>query len=91
MLIFRVKHDLLHFLSNRPDLADQHKVGFFGLDRTSQTDVTEIVDLKEMTEVLQILLQVSLSDITTWPIPYLHQTSSIVRKSPLELLSVLLE
>ena len=42
----------------RPDLADQHKVGFFSLDRPSQTDVTEIVDLKEMTEVLQILLQV---------------------------------
>ncbi|XP_053373303.1 uncharacterized protein C10orf67, mitochondrial-like isoform X6 [Mercenaria mercenaria] len=41
----------------RPDLADQHKVGFFGLDRASQTNVTEIVDLKEMTEVLQILLQ----------------------------------
>ncbi|XP_052801106.1 uncharacterized protein C10orf67, mitochondrial-like [Mya arenaria] len=41
----------------RPDLADQHKVGFFGLDRASQTDVTEVVDLKEMTEVLQILLR----------------------------------
>lgn len=44
----------------RPDLADQPKVGFFGLDRASQTDVTEIVDLKEMTEVIQILLQVNL-------------------------------
>ncbi|XP_052248304.1 uncharacterized protein C10orf67, mitochondrial-like isoform X2 [Dreissena polymorpha] len=41
----------------RPDLADQHKVGFFGLDRASQTDVTEVLDLKEMTEVLQILLK----------------------------------
>ncbi|KAL4222964.1 hypothetical protein ACF0H5_019005 [Mactra antiquata] len=41
----------------RPDLADQPKVGFFGLDRASQTDVTEVVDLKEMTEVIQILLQ----------------------------------
>ncbi|XP_052248307.1 uncharacterized protein C10orf67, mitochondrial-like isoform X5 [Dreissena polymorpha] len=40
-----------------PDLADQHKVGFFGLDRASQTDVTEVLDLKEMTEVLQILLK----------------------------------
>ena len=46
------------FFTFRPDLADQHKVGFFGLDRGSQTNVTEIVDLKEMTEVLQILLQV---------------------------------
>ena len=29
--------------------------------------------------------------VTTRPIPYLHQTSSVLRKSPLELLSVLLE
>nr|XP_034308659.1 uncharacterized protein C10orf67, mitochondrial isoform X10 [Crassostrea gigas] len=41
----------------RPNIADQHKVGFFTLDRCSQTEVTEVVDLKEMTEVLQILLQ----------------------------------
>ncbi|XP_025096569.1 uncharacterized protein C10orf67, mitochondrial-like isoform X2 [Pomacea canaliculata] len=41
----------------RPALADAQKIGFFSLDRASQTEVTEIVDLKEMTEVLQILLQ----------------------------------
>ncbi|KAL8615739.1 hypothetical protein ACOMHN_007492 [Nucella lapillus] len=41
----------------RPTLADVQKIGFFSLDRSAQTDVTEIVDLKEMTEVLQILLQ----------------------------------
>ena len=29
--------------------------------------------------------------VTTRPIPYLHQTSSVLRKSLLELLSVLLE
>ena len=29
--------------------------------------------------------------VTTRPIPYLHQTSSVLRKSPLELLSVLME
>ena len=29
--------------------------------------------------------------VTTRPIPYLYQTSSVLRKSPLELLSVLLE
>ena len=29
--------------------------------------------------------------VTTRPIPYLHQTSSVLRKSPLELLCVLLE
>ena len=34
-------------------------MGFFSLDRASQTETTEIVDLKEMTEVLQILLQVN--------------------------------
>ena len=43
----------------RPNIADHHKVGFFTLDRCSQTDVTEVVDLKSMTEVLQVLLQVS--------------------------------
>ncbi|XP_035827042.1 uncharacterized protein C10orf67, mitochondrial isoform X5 [Aplysia californica] len=41
----------------RPALADNAKIGFFSLDSASQTEVTEIVDLKEMTEVLQILLQ----------------------------------
>merc|ERR1719239_945102 len=41
----------------RPALADSNKMGFFSLDRASQTETTEIVDLKEMTEVLQILLQ----------------------------------
>lgn len=41
----------------RPALADSTKIGFFSLDRASQTETSEIVDLKEMTEVLQILLQ----------------------------------
>ena len=41
----------------RPSLADQHKVGFFTLDRCSQTEVTEVVELKDMTEVLQLLLK----------------------------------
>ncbi|XP_013416233.1 uncharacterized protein C10orf67, mitochondrial isoform X3 [Lingula anatina] len=43
--------------SLRPSLAEQRKVGFFRLDRPTQTEVTEIVDLQEMTEVLQTLLQ----------------------------------
>ena len=43
----------------RPSLADQHKVGFFTLDRCSQTEVTEVVELKDMTEVLQLLLKAS--------------------------------
>ncbi|KAK3108449.1 hypothetical protein FSP39_008186 [Pinctada imbricata] len=41
----------------RPSLADHHKVGFFTLDRCSQTEISEVVDLKSMTEVLQVLLQ----------------------------------
>ena len=49
-------------LQIRPALADSAKIGFFSLDRASQTEVTEIVDLKEMTEVLQILLQVHVND-----------------------------
>ncbi|XP_076095218.1 uncharacterized protein LOC143065496 isoform X15 [Mytilus galloprovincialis] len=42
---------------DKPSLADHHKVGFFTLDRCSQTDVTEVVELKDMTEVLQLLLK----------------------------------
>ena len=26
--------------------------------------------------------------VTTWPIPYLHQTSSVLKRSPLEQLSI---
>ncbi|XP_064614662.1 uncharacterized protein LOC135478317 [Liolophura sinensis] len=40
----------------RPALADKHKVGFFSQDRTSQTDVTEVIDLKQMTKVLKNVL-----------------------------------
>ncbi|XP_041366264.1 uncharacterized protein C10orf67, mitochondrial-like isoform X4 [Gigantopelta aegis] len=40
-----------------PALADSQKIGFFSLDRSSQTEITEIVDIKELTEVIQVLLQ----------------------------------
>ncbi|KAK7011700.1 golgin subfamily A member 6-like protein 6 [Biomphalaria glabrata] len=40
----------------RPALSDQAKIGFFSLDRACQTEVTEILDLKDMTKVLQTLL-----------------------------------
>ncbi|XP_070566586.1 uncharacterized protein C10orf67, mitochondrial-like isoform X2 [Ptychodera flava] len=40
----------------RPSIADQQKVGFFSQDRASQTEVSEIVSLKEMTEVLNALI-----------------------------------
>ena len=43
----------------RPTLADDLKVGFFSLDRTTQTEESEIVHLKQMTDVVQQLLQVS--------------------------------
>ena len=39
--------------------------------------------------ILRIKPRMSL--VTTRPIPYLHQTSSVLRKSPLELFCVLLE
>ncbi|XP_068727892.1 uncharacterized protein C10orf67, mitochondrial-like isoform X4 [Montipora capricornis] len=45
----------------RPSLADQVRVGFFSQDRSAQTNISEIAQLKEMTEVLQNLV----SDIET--------------------------
>jgi len=42
-------------------LADDQKVGFFRLDRTTQTEESEIVDLKEMTKIIQQLLEVCVS------------------------------
>ncbi|XP_059175355.1 uncharacterized protein C10orf67, mitochondrial-like [Physella acuta] len=41
----------------RPSLSDNTKIGFFSLDRSSQTEVSEMIDLKDMTKVLQTLLQ----------------------------------
>ena len=42
----------------RPTMADDLKVGFFSLDRATQTEESEIIDLKEMTEIIQQLLKV---------------------------------
>ncbi|XP_067941576.1 uncharacterized protein C10orf67, mitochondrial-like isoform X2 [Watersipora subatra] len=41
----------------RPALADDVKVGFFNLDRSCQTQQTDIVQLKEMTDVLHLLIK----------------------------------
>lgn len=41
----------------RPSIADQVHIGYFGQDRSSQTEVSEIAQLKEMTEVLQNLVR----------------------------------
>ena len=46
------------FFYYRPSIADQVHVGYFSQDRSSQTDVSEIAQLKEMTEVLQKLVRV---------------------------------
>ncbi|XP_074624174.1 uncharacterized protein LOC141882142 isoform X2 [Acropora palmata] len=40
----------------RPSLADKIRVGCFSQDRSAQTNVSEIIQLKEMTEVLQNLV-----------------------------------
>ncbi|KAI0230794.1 hypothetical protein LSAT2_018849 [Lamellibrachia satsuma] len=40
----------------RPSLADKQKVGFFSLDVASQTDQTEIFNIKHLTNVVQALL-----------------------------------
>ena len=42
----------------RPSIADQVHIGYFSQDRSSQTEVSEIAQLKEMTEVLQNLVRV---------------------------------
>ncbi|XP_071959250.1 uncharacterized protein [Antedon mediterranea] len=41
----------------RPSIADQQKVGFFRQDRATQTSDSEIVALKEMTSVIQQLVE----------------------------------
>lgn len=41
----------------RPALADEQKIGFFSLDRSCQTEETEIIDLKEMTKVITQLTE----------------------------------
>ncbi|XP_073236761.1 uncharacterized protein [Porites lutea] len=41
----------------RPSIADQVHIGYFSQDRSSQTEVSEIAQLKEMTEVLQNLVR----------------------------------
>lgn len=42
----------------RPALADDVKVGYFNIDRACQTHQTDVVQLKEMTEVVQGLIKV---------------------------------
>lgn len=41
----------------RPSIADQVHIGYFSQDRSSQTEVSEVAQLKEMTEVLQNLVR----------------------------------
>ncbi|XP_072179120.1 uncharacterized protein [Diadema setosum] len=43
----------------KPSIADQQKVGFFRQDRAAQTVESEILELKQMTVVLQTLLKES--------------------------------
>ena len=48
------------YICFRPSIADQQKVGFFSQDRATQTAESEIVNLKEMTDVIQTLLKVGI-------------------------------
>ena len=43
----------------RPSLAEEQKIGFFSQDRCTQTEETEVIDLKEMTEIIEQLLEVN--------------------------------
>uniref|UniRef100_A0A803JTW2 Chromosome 10 open reading frame 67 n=1 Tax=Xenopus tropicalis TaxID=8364 RepID=A0A803JTW2_XENTR len=41
----------------RPSISDQLRVGFFGTDHATQTDVSEVLELKEVTGVMQSLVK----------------------------------
>ncbi len=49
---------LLLYFAVRPTLADKQKIGFFSLDRSTQTEVSEIVDVKDLTQLTLQLIQV---------------------------------
>lgn len=51
-------YKLVVYFYCRPSLADQIRVGCFSQDRSAQTNVSEIIQLKEVTEVLQNLVSV---------------------------------
>ena len=42
----------------RPTLADQVRIGYFSMDRACQTEESEIIDLKETTNLMSNLVQV---------------------------------
>lgn len=42
----------------RPNVADEQKIGFFSLDRATQTEDSEILDLKQMTDIIRTLTEV---------------------------------
>ena len=50
--------DILN-INFRPSLAEEQKIGFFSQDRCTQTEETEVIDLKEMTEIIEQLLEVN--------------------------------
>eukprot|EP00057_Strongylocentrotus_purpuratus_P007242 XP_011661716.1 PREDICTED: calponin homology domain-containing protein DDB_G0272472 [Strongylocentrotus purpuratus] len=55
----RLGSNLIVPILPRPSISDQQKVGFFRQDRASQTLESEILELKQMTFVLQTLLRES--------------------------------
>lgn len=58
-----VRNNVLLF---SPLLADAQKIGFFSLDRTTQTEVTDIIQLKELTETVEQLLEVRNTTAKLW-------------------------
>ena len=42
----------------RPSIADDQKIGFFRLDRSTQTEVSQIVEIKELSDNVHQLLEV---------------------------------
>ena len=65
---------------SRPSLADQLKIGFFSLDRATQTQASEIIDLKEMTQVIQQLLKVIVKDHDPVNTPGVIYSANSLRK-----------
>ena len=60
MLVRLVTYVIQFFSCCRPQLADDVKVGYFNIDRACQTHQPDVVQLKEMTQVVQGLIKVKI-------------------------------
>ena len=47
----------------RPHLSDQKRMGLFVSDEATQTDETHIMEVKQVTQIIETVLQVWLMDV----------------------------